>query len=440
MEVSGAIPMSRREQRGWSWYDWANSVFSTLVVTVFVGPTLTNVAEAAADAGEQVTLLGLFPVGAGSYYPYIVSVSVLLQVVTMPVVGSIADVSTSKKRVMGIAAMVGAFATMGLFFVTGTSYQLGGVLFIIANVAFGCAFAVYNSFLPDIAAPDERDRVSARAWAMGYVAGLISLVLALGLYLQHEAIGITADQAARIAVLGAGVWWAVFTLIPLSRLQNRPPVAKTSSGVSQLFITLRQLPQFPMALLFLIAFFFYNDGIQTAVSMTAVYAVEELELTTTTVLIAVVLVQMFGIAGALGMARLANRHGTKRIVLLSLVLWTLMTFAAYLLPIGAIAPFLAVAAGIGLVLGGTQALSRSLFAQLVPRSREGSYFALYEVSNGASSILGPLVFGLSLGVFDSYRLAVLALVLFFLIGGIVLSRVDMTRGLREATAGQPVAA
>lgn len=434
MEQAQTLERSRREQRGWSWYDWAASAYSTLVVSVFLGPYLTAVANSAADAGEQVRLFWLIPVDPGSYYPYVVSVSVLLQVVFMPIVGSIADVAPSKKRVMGTAAFVGAFATMGLFFVHDADYQLGGVLFVIANVAYGCAFAVYNSFLPDIAAKDERDQVSARAWAMGYVAGLIVLVAALALTLGHDTFGISTRTASRFALLLAGVWWAVFTLVPMRRLRDRPPAAKASSGISQLASSLRSLPKYPMAMLFLIAFFFYNDGIQTAVSMTAVYAVEELELTTTAVLIAVLILQLFGIFGALGMARLANRIGAKQVVLLSLGLWMLLTFAAYLLPVGKIAPFLSVAAGIGLILGGTQALSRALFAQLVPQQRKAAYFSLYEVSNGASAVLGPFVFGLSLGLLDSYRAAVLMLVLFFLVGGVVLSRVDITRGLREATA------
>ena len=434
VETATGSVSSRREQRGWSWYDWAASAYSTLVVSVFLGPYLTEVANSAAAAGEQVTLFGLVAVAPGSYYPYIVSMSVLLQVVFMPIVGSIADVSTSKKRVMGIAAFVGAFATMSLFFVHDAHYQLGGMLFIVANVAYGCAFSVYNSFLPDIASAEERDAVSARAWAMGYVAGLIVLVIALALVLGHDALGIGTRTAARFALLLAGVWWAVFTLVPMRRLRDLPPTTAASSGMTQLLSTLRDLPKYPMALLFLVAFMFYNDGIQTAVSMTAVYAVEELKLTTTVVLVAVLILQFFGIFGALGMARLANRYGAKRVVLLSLGVWTLLTFAAYLLPVGKIAPFLAVGAAIGLVLGGTQALSRALFAQLAPQHRRAAYFSLYEVSNGASAVFGPLVFGLSLGLLDSYRAAILMLVLFFTVGGVVLSRVDVIRGLREATS------
>ena len=435
MSVSEAIPRTRREQRGWSWYDWANSAFSTTVVTVFLGPYLLSVVETAEAAGQRITLLGVLPVSADSYYPYVVTLSVILQVVLMPIIGGIADTSGSKRLVLGVSAYVGALATMGLFFLDGRAYQLGGICFIIANVAFGCAAVVANSFLPDIAAPEERDRVSARAWAMGYVGGILLLIANLGLFLGHEALGVSEGDAVRISLLSAGAWWALFTIVPLRRLRNRPPAAHhVGGGMRQLGATLRELPRYPMALLFLIAFFFFNDGIQTVIGLTAVYATEELELPTMAVIVAVVVVQVVGIVGALTMARLAGRHGAKRVVLASLGAWALLLVAAYLLPVGQLAPFIAVGGAIGFVLGGTQALSRSLFAQLIPRSREASYFSLYEVSNGASSILGPLVFGLSLQFLGSYRIAIVMLVVFFAVGALLLARVDMARGVADAAS------
>lgn len=435
MSVSEAIPRTRREQRGWSWYDWANSAFSTTVVTVFLGPYLLSVVEAAEAAGQRITLLGVLPVSADSYYPYVVTLSVILQVVLMPIIGGIADTSGSKRLVLGVSAYVGALATMGLFFLDGRAYQLGGICFIIANVAFGCAAVVANSFLPDIAAPEERDRVSARAWAMGYVGGILLLIANLGLFLGHEALGVSEGDAVRISLLSAGAWWALFTIVPLRRLRDRPPAAHhVGGGMRQLGATLRELPRYPMALLFLIAFFFFNDGIQTVIGLTAVYATQELELPTMAVIVAVVIVQVVGIVGALTMARLAGRHGAKRVVLASLGAWALLLVAAYLLPVGQLAPFIAVGGAIGFVLGGTQALSRSLFAQLIPRSREASYFSLYEVSNGASSILGPLVFGLSLQFLGSYRIAIVMLVVFFAVGALLLARVDMARGVADAAS------
>lgn len=430
------INQRRREQRGWYWYDWAASAFSTTVITVFLGPYLTTVAQAAEDIGERITLFGLVPVSAESYYPYIVSLSVALQILVMPVVGALADVARSRRLVMAVAAYIGAFAVMGLWFLDGTAYQLGGALFVIANVAFGSAIVAYNSFLPEIAEPDERDRVSSVAWAMGYVGGIVLLIVNLALYLGHESFGIGEGTAVRLALLSAGGWWAVFTVIPLLRLRDRPP-AHTSSrpvlatGFRQLGRTLSGLRAYPQALLFLIAFFFYNDGIQTVIGLSATYADVELGLDTTTVIAAVIVVQVVGIAGALLLGRWARSVGAKRVVLSSIVLWSIVLVIAYLIPSGSTIAFLVLAAFIGFVLGGSQALSRSLFAQLVPRDREGEYFSLFEVSGSASAVLGPLVFGLTLQFAGSYRLAILFLVIFFIVGGVLLSRVNVRAGMQQ---------
>lgn len=438
----------RREQRGWYFYDWAASAFSTTVVTVFLGPYLTSVAQAAAEAGEQITILGLVPVTAESYFPYLVSISVVMQLIVMPLVGAFADVARSRRAVMGLFAYIGALAVMGMFFLQGTNYQLGGILFVVANVAFGAAMTVYNSFLPEIATPDERDGVSSRAWAMGYVGGGLLVVLNLALFLGHASLGIEEGFAVRICLLSAGIWWGVFTLIPLARLRDRPVAPPATApaghgtggligGFRQLGRTFVELRQYPQALLFIAAFFFYNDGIQTVIGLSATYADQELGLPTTVVIVAVLVVQVVGIAGALLLGRMAGRIGAKRVVLGSLVLWALVLVFAFALPVGAATLFLVLAAAIGFVLGGSQALSRSLFAQLIPRNKEAEYYAFYEVSNGVSSILGPLVFAVTLQFLGSYRIAILALVVFFVIGGVLLSRVDVRKGIAAVGNEQP---
>lgn len=432
----------RREQRGWYFYDWAASAFSTTVGTVFLGPYLTDIAENAAAAGERITLLGIIPVTAQSYVPYGVTLSVLIQVLLMPIVGAIADTSRSKKTVMGLFAYLGAFAVMAMFFLQGTNYQFGGVLFIIANAAFGAAIVVYNSFLPEIATPEERDGVSSRAWAMGYVGGLILLVLNLVLFLGHASFGVDQVFAVRISLLSAGAWWALFTLIPLARLRNRPPLGVPEGdrglGFRKLAHTMRDLRNYPQALTFLLAFFFFNDGIQTVIALSATYADQELGLGTTTIITAVIIVQLVGIAGALVLARLARRFGAKRIVLVSIIMWAVALAVIYLLPAGSASPFLVLAAFIGFILGGSQALSRSLFAQLIPRDSEAEYFSFYEVSNGASSLLGPLLFGLALQFVGSYRIAILALVVFFIVGGFILTRVDVRAGMAQVSSDSAV--
>jgi len=431
----------RREQRGWYFYDWAASAFSTTVGTVFLGPYLTAVAKDAAAQGEQITLLGVIPVTAESYVPYGITVSVIAQLILMPIVGAIADTARSKKSVMALFAYIGAFATMGLFFVQGTNYQLGGVLFIIANAAFGAALVVYNSYLPQIATPEERDGVSSRAWAMGYVGGIILLVANLVLFLGHARFGLTEGMAVRIALFSAGAWWALFALIPLARLRDRKhpmpagePVQR-GAGFRQLRHTLSDLRRYPVALMFIAAFFFYNDGIATVIALSATYADQELGMATSTIIVSVLVVQAVGIVGALILGRAARRFTAKRVVLASLVFWAFILVIAFLLPAGATSFFLGLAALIGFVLGASQALSRSLFAQLVPRDREAEYYSFYEISGSASSILGPLIFGLTLQFLGSYRVAILALVVFFIIGFVLLLRVNVQQGLADVEAG-----
>ncbi|MGW4567175.1 MFS transporter, partial [Streptomyces sp. NPDC004561] len=210
----------RREQRGWYFYDWACSVYSTSVLTVFLGPYLTAVAEHAADADGYVHPLGI-PVRAGSFFAYSVSLSVILAVVVMPLVGSAADRTGRKKPLLAAAAYTGAAATTGMFFLDGDRYLLGGVLLIVANAAQSVGMMLYNSYLPQIAPPEERDAVSSRGWAFGYGAGSSMLVVNLVLYSAHASFGLSETAAVRICLASAGLWWGAFTLVPLRRLRDR---------------------------------------------------------------------------------------------------------------------------------------------------------------------------------------------------------------------------
>ncbi|MCO6004173.1 MFS transporter [Actinoallomurus purpureus] len=432
----------RRERRGWYFYDWANSAFDTTVVSVFLGPYLSNVAKAAADAHGYVHPLGM-DLRAKAIFPFAVTVSVIAQVLVLPLVGALADHTGRKRELLGAFAYLGAFATMGLYFVAGGRYLLGAGLFIVANIALGASFAVYNSFLPDIAAPDERDAVSSRGWGLGYLGGGLLLVLDLTLFLLHDRFGLTESTAVRVSLASAGMWWAAFTVIPMRALRNRHRARSGESafgavraGFGQLYGTLRDLRNRPVTLLFLFAFLVYNDGVQTVIAMSATFATEELALGQTAVIAAVLLVQFVAFGGALLLGRLAERYGTKRIVLASLVVWTLIVLAAYALRRGSAAEFFVMAAGIGMVLGGIQALSRSLFSHLIPRDREAEYFGFYGISDKGTSWLGPFVFALALQLTDSYRSAIASLVIFFVVGFGLLLAVDVRRGVREA--GNPL--
>ncbi|MFI5824457.1 MFS transporter [Streptomyces rishiriensis] len=428
----------RREQRGWYFYDWACSVYSTSVLTVFLGPYLTSVAKKAADADGYVHPLGV-PVRAGSFFAYSVSLSVIAAVVVMPLVGAAADRTGRKKPLLGAAAYVGAAATTAMFFLGGDRYLLGGALLIVANAAQSVAMMLYNSYLPQIAPPEERDAVSSRGWAFGYAAGSLVLVVNLVLYLAHDSFGLSESTAVRICLASAGLWWGGFTLIPLLRLRDRPATVReeaSAPGLRQLAATVRDMRRHPLTLSFLLAYLVYNDGIQTVISQASVYGSEELGLGQSTLIGAVLLVQLLAVAGALGMGRLARTYGAKRTILGSLAAWTLTLGAGYFLPAGAPVGFFLLAAAIGLVLGGSQALSRSLFSHLVPPGKEAEYFSAYEMSDRGMSWLGPLLFGITYQLTGSYRDAIVSLVAFFVIGFLLLARVPVRRAIGDA--GNPV--
>ncbi|BCL32041.1 MFS transporter [Streptomyces aurantiacus] len=439
----------RREQRGWYFYDWACSVYSTSVLTVFLGPYLTSVAKAAADADGFVHPLGI-PLRAGSFFAYCVSASVILSIFVMPAAGAAADRTGRKKPLLAFAAYLGAAATAGMFFLDGDRYLLGGLLLIVANASLAVSMVLYNSYLPQIAPPEERDAVSSRGWAFGYAAGALVLVANLVLYTAHDSFGVSEAMAVRICLASAGIWWGAFTLIPLKRLRDRRTTSPGSSGTSgpsgtsrhggwrQLAATVRDMRRQPLTLAFLLAYLVYNDGIQTVISQASVYGSEELGLDQSTLIVAVLLVQLLAVAGALGMGRLARTYGAKRTILGSLVAWTVTLAAGYFLPAGAPGWFFVLAAGIGLVLGGSQALSRSLFSHLVPPGKEAEYFSAYEMSDRGMSWLGPLLFGLTYQLTGSYRDAIISLVVFFVVGFLLLARVPVRRAVRDA--GNPVPA
>ncbi|MCX5148910.1 MFS transporter [Streptomyces sp. NPDC048550] len=435
-----AAAARKREQHGWYFYDFACSVYSSSVITVFLGPYLTAVAKAAADAEGYVYPLGI-PVRYGSFFAYAVSASVILAVLVMPLVGAVADRTGRKKPLLAAAAYTGATATVGMFFLGGDRYLLGGLLLIVANAALSVSMVLYNAYLPQISTPQERDTVSSRGWAFGYTAGAFVLVLNLVLFQGHDSFGLSEGAAVRICLASAGLWWGAFAIVPLRRLRDRavvrePGTAPAVSGWKQLVATLKDMRRYPLTLSFLLAYLIYNDGVQTVISQASIYGSEELELEQSTLIVAVLLVQILAVAGALAMGRLAVTYGSKRTILGSLAAWGLTLAAGYFLPARTPVWFFALASMIGLVLGGSQALSRSLFSHLVPAGKEAEYFSAYEMSDRGLSWVGPLVFGLTYQVTGSYRDAIISLVVFFALGFVLLARVPVRRAVEAA--GNPV--
>jgi MFS-type transporter involved in bile tolerance (Atg22 family) len=424
----------RRERFGWYSYDWAMSVFNTSVTTVFLGPYLTSVAEEAAGPDGRLGFLGL-SIPPGSWFSYVLSASVLLQVLVLPLTGAVADRTGRKREMLAGFAVLGALATTALYFVADGRYLLGALLFVLANISFGAATVVYYSWLPDLAGPDERDIVSSRGWAFGYVGGALLLAVHLGLVLGAPSLGLTTGEAVRICLATAGLWWGAFTVFTVSRLRNRPvreALGRPRSGFRQLATTMREMRAFPLTLWFLGAYLLFNDGVQTVISLSALYATEELGLEQSVLTGAILMVQVVAIAGALGLGRLAVRYGAKRVVLGALLAWIGVLLAAFFLQAGAVGQFYALAAVIGLVQGGTQALSRSLFSHLIPAGKEAEYYGFYEISDRGTSWLGPLAFGLTYQLTGSYRLAIVSLVVFFVAGFAALAALPVRRAVVAA--------
>jgi UMF1 family MFS transporter len=432
---------SPREQRGWYLYDFANSAFSTTVVTLFLGPYLTALAKNAADAGGYVHPLRI-PIDARSYWSFVVSLSVILQVIFLPMVGAVADFGRRKKEVLAATAYLGATATIGMFFLKGADYVLGGVLFLVANVSFGAAETIYNSFLPEIAPPEERDAVSSKGFGIGYLGGGVLLTLNLVLFTNAEKFGISEGLAVRICLCSAGVWWAIFTIPTIRGLHNRGPARVLAAGesavrtvVRQLGHTLSEVRRFPQTMTFLIAYLLYNDAIQTVITLASQFGNDELKIPVSTLTLAILMVQFVAFFGSIGFNWLASIINAKRAVIVSLVIWTGTLIYIYA-AVKTTVEFFILAAIVALVLGGSQALSRSLYAQLVPKAREAEYYSIYEVSDKGTSWLCPIIFGLAMQFTHSYRSAILSLVVFFIAGLAVLLKVDMRLGERDvAQAG-----
>jgi len=445
----------RRDQRAWCWYDWANSVFPTSIVTVFGSLYLTTVAKHDALAAGQtcltrnalvkcnVSLFGLvFP--AGSLFDYLLAASTLLQVAVLPLTGAIADRTQHKRRMLGLFAFTGAAATALLALVTGNNWRLGVVLFIIATTGYYASVVVYYSVLPEIAAPDERDRLSARGWAFGYLGGGVALALNLITYLGRDQLGLSESAAVRLCFVTAGVWWAAFTFIPLARMRSYQPPQGSERGLQvltggfrQLAGTLRSARGYPLTLGFLAAYLIYTDGISTVASVAGQYGDLELGLASSTLISTILMVQFVAFIGALVHGRLARRFGAKRTIMGSLLVWVAVIIAAYSIRAGDRLQFYAVAVGIGLVLGGTNALSRSLFSQLVPAGKEAEYFSVYEIGEQATSTVGPLLFGVIGAATGSFRPAILSLVCFFLGGFVLISVIPIRRAIRAVGNPEP---
>ncbi|WP_033260709.1 MFS transporter [Amycolatopsis vancoresmycina] len=450
---------TKRERWGWYFYDWANSPFYSSSTTVFGALSMSSIAAedaktnftlngdrpcvdaaGAADTLQHcdVTLFGLhFP--AGSVWGYLLSVATVVQVLVLPIAGAVADRSHNKRRILGGFAFLGAAAAAAMFFLAGSDWQLGVVLFVVANIGYGGSLVVYYSFLVDIGGPDERDDISAKGWAFGYLGGGLALALQLGFYLGHDAFGVSKGMAVQICFLTSGLWWAAFTVPAVRALPRRhtpvdvaPGRSVLRAGFAELRQTLVAAKAYPLTLAFLGSYLVFTDGINTVVTVSAQYGKDELGFGNEVLIVTILVIQFVAYLGGTLHGLVARRIGAKRTILGSLVLWVVVLAGAYFVQPKQMLQFLAVAVGIGLVLGGTNALSRSLFSQMIPAGKDAQYYSLYVVGERGTSWLGPLVFAGVGQATGSFRSAIVALVVFFAAGLVLVALVPVRRAIVAA--------
>ena len=425
-------------------YDWANSAFFTVVIGVLIGPYLLGLAQTAVGPDGVVLDLLIFKVTPKGLPAFCTAVSVISMVLFLPVLGAIADYTHLKKAMMAVFCYTGVIAGSLLFFVT-ESYIACSVLFILGNMSFAAANVFYNAFLIDITTEDRRDKVSSYGYGLGYLSGFLVLVLNLVFLRYAESwFGITTATAVRISFLAASLWWGIFAIVTFFLLRVRgadKTVPRNKNivtvGFGELWQTLKELRRLRFTALFLIAYLFYNDGIQTVILQASVFISYELFTSkglpedNSFLIIIFGIAQISAFAGALIFERISRFIGAKRTIMLSLVIWCGIVIYAYGYFATATQAYI-LGGFIGLVLGSVQALSRSLYSQMIPEGRESSFFGLYEISEKGTSWMGQLMFTIIVGATGSFRHAILGLIVFFVAGSVVLLFTDTTRAIHEA--------
>ncbi len=420
----------KREIFGWKMYDWAWSAFSTTVGTALLGPYLLELAK---DNGG-VNLLG-WQIDAGSFFPFTVSMSAIMQVLALPLIGAIADHTDHKKRLMMAMAYGASLCTMAMFFIVGSTVILGGVLFILASIGFAAAGVVYNSYLPEIAPPNLRDRVSSAGFAYGYLGGGLWLAANFVFVVLMEDTGL----AVRLCLGLTGLWCALFFGFPQRLIQKRPASRQKPSDIGWLAFSVRSVlatgkemaKKYPVAFRYLLAYLIFNDGILTVIVIAGSFAADELNAESEQLLTLVLLIQFVAIPGALAFGRIAERVGSKKTLLINLGVWAGLVIYAYL-ELDSITKLWYMGAVLSLVLGGSQAISRSLYSQMIPAAKEAEYFGFYEIASRGTSWIGPAAFGIVNQITGSQRQAILALILFFVVGIGLLIPVNVRKGMLDA--------
>lgn len=424
-----------RTLRAWTYYDWANSVYN-LVITSTIFPVYYSAVTRTAFGGETVQFLGV-SVRNTVLYSYVISFSFLLVVILSPLLSGIADYSGSKKRFMQFFTYLGATACVGLYFFTGENLVYGLSCAVLASVGYAGALVFYNAFLPEIASADRMDALSARGFAMGYIGSVVLLIINLLTITFYDSVGFPAGdagklQATRTAFLVVGVWWVGFAQITFARLQDRPVKQRMTTdvftrGFAELRGVLHKVVAEGIVFTFLLAFFFYSMGLQTVMLLAPLFGEAVIGLSGEKLILTVLILQMVAIGGSFLFASIARRRGNKASLTVAVLIWIGICLAAYVLTTEI--QFYLLAAFVGLVMGGTQAISRSTYAKLIPASTTdtASYFSLYDVSEKIAIVLGTFSYGLIEQLTGSMRNSSLGLIVFFAAGLFFLLRARLPK-------------
>ena len=420
------LGLDRPELRAWAMYDWANSVFMTIVLLIF--PIYF----------AKVAARGLPAATASFWFAIATTVSMGIVAVLSPFLGAAADYAAAKKKMLAWFLGLGVVTTGALALVGEGDWVLGATLFVLGNIGVTSSIVFYESLLPHICREEEVDRVSSAGYAMGYVGGGLSMAVSVLAITRPDLLGVSEGAATRLSFLFAAVWWAVFS-IPLFRRVPEPPAsARPGEGpgqgllkiaVSRLGETMREMRLYKQTFLFLVAFLIYNDAIGTIIRMASIYGTE-MGLDMKFLIGALLVVQFVGIPFSFLFGYIATRIGAKRAIFITLAVYLVISVFGYFMDTKL--EFFMMAGLVGTVQGGSQALSRSLFTTMVPKHKSSEFFAFFSVFEKFAGILGPLVFALMIRATGSSRGAILSLIAFFLVGGALLAMVDVERGQRVA--------
>jgi UMF1 family MFS transporter len=413
----------------WCMYDWANSAFATTIMGALFPPFYRAL----------VIESGLAENTATAYWGYTTSIALLVIALIAPVLGAIADYTGGKKRYVAFFAGLGILATAAFVFIGTDTWLLASVMYIGGNLGFAGANVFYESLLPHIARKGDIDQVSTKGFALGYVGGGILLVINVLWVMKPEMFGMPdLAFALRASFFSVSVWWGLFS-IPLFRHVPEPPAARETgpathpikAGLSRLATTFHEVTRYKQLLIFLIAFWIYNDGIGTIIKMATAYG-DEIGIELTDMIIALIITQFVGIPFSFLFGTLAKKMGTKRSILLALGVYTLISIGGYFMRTAT--HFYVLAFLVGTVQGGSQALSRSLYGAMVPKHKTAEFFGFFSTSSKFAGIAGPLLFGVVSQTAGQSRLSIVSLIIFFIVGGLLLTRVDVEEGIRVAQA------